>query len=251
MITSIKEIDITFDFTTDSPNYWSGIGVDPDNASPTLQRYQKLLWSRKLPNGEIMDLTEGCGYNYLHWKNFRFGSDSIVNMYTYHKNAHIQSLLKEVKKTITNYDQFIENYVRTGYTMGGELIFPKKGADSINSRRGTNKLIRDRFDLTIECIRRYYKNEISPLTETLNKNKDFFDLFVDFKRYIDFFLLQDIVNQDYSATNCYLDMANFTRDPYPKDTAEWHTLYNKQMEFLEKRNQRIFNYIHEADSFIK
>ena len=66
MITSIKEIDITFDFTTDTPNYWLGTGADPDNASPTLQRYQKLLWSKKLPNGETMDLVEGCGSNYLY-----------------------------------------------------------------------------------------------------------------------------------------------------------------------------------------
>lgn len=55
MITSIKEIDITFDFTTDSPNYGLCAGVDPDNASPTLKRYQKLLWSKKLPNRESMD----------------------------------------------------------------------------------------------------------------------------------------------------------------------------------------------------
>ncbi|MCI7485994.1 MAG: hypothetical protein MSB80_00680 [Alphaproteobacteria bacterium] len=251
MISSIKEIDITFDFTTDTPNYWLGIGVDPDNASPTLQRYQKLLWSKKLPNGEIMNLSEGCGSNYLYWKNFRFGSDSIINMYTHHKNAYIQNLLQEIKKTVSNYDEFIETYIRKGYTIGGELIFPKNGACSINSRRGTDKLIKDRFDLTIECIRRFYKNEASPLTETLSKNKEFFDLFVDFKGYIDYFLLQDMVSQDYSTTNCFLDIADFARDPYPQNTIEWHELYNKQMQFLENRNRRIFEYIHEADSFIK
>ena len=47
MISTIKEIDVTFDFTTDTPNYWLNYEVDPDNASPTLQRYQKLLWSKK------------------------------------------------------------------------------------------------------------------------------------------------------------------------------------------------------------
>ena len=40
-------------------------------------------------------------------------------------------------------------------------------------------------------------------------------------------------------------MAEFTRDPYPQNTTEWHKLYNNQMEFLEKRNQRIFKYIQE------
>lgn len=251
MITSIKEIDITFDFTTDSPNYGLCAGVDPDNASPTLKRYQKLLWSKKLPNGESMVLNEGYGSNYLYWKNFRFGSDSIINIYTHHKKAYIQSLLQKVKKTVPNYDEFIENYIRKTYTIGGELIFPKNGCFSINSCRGTNRQIKDRFDLTIECVRRFYNNQASPLTETFNKNKEFFDLFVDFKGYIDFFLLQDIIDQDYSSVNYYLDPVDFNRDPYPMNTSEWHMLYNKQMQFLEKRNQRIFNYIHENDTLIK
>ena len=62
-------IDIRFDFTTDSPGYWDGFwernaglgagGSDPDNASPTLQKYHKELWSKPLPNGEVMDLRAG------------------------------------------------------------------------------------------------------------------------------------------------------------------------------------------------
>ena len=70
-------IDINFDFTTDSPGYWEGFwdrndglgygGSDPDNASLTLQRYHKLLWSKALPNGEIMDLEMGSGPYYLTW----------------------------------------------------------------------------------------------------------------------------------------------------------------------------------------
>ena len=106
MITSIKEIDINFDFTTDARGYWQGIGVDPDSASPTLQRYQKLLWSKKLPNGDFMDLKEGCGSNYLYWKNFRFGSDSIINMYMHHKTPYILNLLQEIKNTINQCIKF-------------------------------------------------------------------------------------------------------------------------------------------------
>ena len=59
-------IDVTFDFTMDSPGYWDdfwsrneGLGVgtcDPDACSPTLQRYHKLLWSKTLPNGEFFEL---------------------------------------------------------------------------------------------------------------------------------------------------------------------------------------------------
>ena len=71
-----NDIDVTFDFTTDSPGFWdnfwernNGIGSggsDPDIASPTLRRYHKVLWSRKLPNGERMELSDDSN-GYLQW----------------------------------------------------------------------------------------------------------------------------------------------------------------------------------------
>ena len=80
-------IDVAFDFTSDTPNYWNnfwydgvlcGGGADPDAVSKTLQTYHQFLWSKLLPNGEQMNLSMGKGYDYLSWKNFRFGSDSIL-----------------------------------------------------------------------------------------------------------------------------------------------------------------------------
>jgi len=44
------QIDTDFNFYSDSN------GGDPDNASPTLRRYHKILWSKRLPNGEIFEL---------------------------------------------------------------------------------------------------------------------------------------------------------------------------------------------------
>ena len=74
-------IDITFDFTSDSPDFWKGFwdrneglgagGSDPDKSSPTLKFYHQLLWSRKLPNGELMKLEPGDQYTYLQWKDLR------------------------------------------------------------------------------------------------------------------------------------------------------------------------------------
>ena len=62
-------IDTTFDFTSDTPHYWDnfwqnceGLGcgsADPDSKSPTLKNYHKLLWSKRLPNGEFLDLQKG------------------------------------------------------------------------------------------------------------------------------------------------------------------------------------------------
>lgn len=86
-------IDTSFDFTTDSPGYWDnfwenkdGIGAgncDPDVVSPTLQSYHSQLWSKKLPNGETLELVPGSGANYLTWKEFRFVSDSIITSFLY------------------------------------------------------------------------------------------------------------------------------------------------------------------------
>ena len=40
--------------------------------------------------------------------------------------------------------------------------------------------IADPFDLTLECIRRHYLGETSPLAETLRRYEQFFALFEDF-----------------------------------------------------------------------
>ena len=65
-----------------------------------------------------------------------------------------------------NYCGFVEDFLYKTYTIGGEIIFPKH-ARSINQARGVNPLICDRFDLTLECIRRYYVGVSSPLYEVL------------------------------------------------------------------------------------
>jgi Family of unknown function (DUF6994) len=70
-----------------------------------------------------------------------------------------------------------ETFNRLGYTIGGMMVFPGNkvgGARTINGERGCNSLIDDRFDLTVECIRRHYLGEPSPLSDTLARYPDFF-----------------------------------------------------------------------------
>ena len=43
-----------------------------------LRKYHQILWSRELPCGEKMELTDGKSRYYLKWKDFYFGSDSIL-----------------------------------------------------------------------------------------------------------------------------------------------------------------------------
>lgn len=236
-------IDVNFDFSLDTPNYWKGFwddsilgggGADPDAVSKTLQAYHQLLWSKALPNGEKLELSIGKGSNYLTWNSFRFGSDSILASFRYIRN---KKLLEEVSKSIPEYKFFIEDFIHRTYTIGGSIIFPKE--NSINRARGVNPLIKDRWDLTLECIRRFYKNESSPLYDTLVKNKDFFDLFVDFKGYVDFFYLQDCVSIDYQSVVFWIGDGDLSKNPMPKTVDEYLMWIEKQLEFVSKRNKRI------------
>lgn len=246
---TMRMIDVSFDFTSDCPNYWehfwensNGLGrgnSDPDSESKTLQRYHQLLWSRKLPNGEHMDLQLGTGNNYLTWKNFRFGSDSIIVSFRYKKN---QTLIERVAKELPDYKGFVEDYIHRSYTIGGMIIFPKH-AGSINQCRGTHPKICDRWDLTLECIRRFYQGEDSPLSQTLQKDQGFFDLFIDFKGYIDYFFLQDCVSPDYSEVKFGLGKGSFDEDPMPCSVEQYMSWINSEMVFLDRRNKRIDRFI--------
>ncbi len=239
------KIDTSFDFTTDSPRYWDGFwsnrgglgsgNSDPDSASKTLQKYHQALWSKELPCGERMELARGSGPYYLTWKDFRFGSDSIIVSFRYEK---YREMIEQIKKRIPNYRAFVEDYIHRSYTIGGMIIFPKHSG-SINQMKGTHPLIKDRWDLTLECIRRYYRNEDSPLYHTLCRDKDFFDLFVDFRGYVDYFFLQDCVSDDYGTVRIWIGNGKFEDDPLPKSVEEYLLWIDRQMDFLRRRNERI------------
>ena len=76
-------IDITFDFRSDSK------GKDPDSYSPTLNAYHRFLWSKKLPNGEVMELKSKGAPFAFYWKDFCFSSDTIIIEMAHLKNKKI------------------------------------------------------------------------------------------------------------------------------------------------------------------
>jgi len=243
--TMIPDIDVRFDFTTDTPRYWDrfwengeGLGKcsqDPDSHSPTLRRYHRILWSRELPNGEIMDLKEGYGGDYLVWNGMRFASDSIATEF---RHMQCKELLRSIESSVDDYRGWAEDIIRKSYTIGGMMIFPKH-RNSINQIRGNSRKIVDRWDLTLECIRRFYSEEDSPMSWCLEKDRRFFDLFVDFKGFVDFFMLQDCVSNDYSKIKMWIDTEPFEIDPYPKDKDEYLQWTENCLGFVEKRNKRI------------
>jgi hypothetical protein len=57
---------------------------------------------------------------------------------------------------------------RLSYTIGGMMLFPgnqRNGKMTINQARGFHPRVKDRFDFTVEYIRRHYVAEPSPLLE--------------------------------------------------------------------------------------
>ena len=238
-------IDTDFDFTTDTVGFWDGFwdrkdglgycGNDPDTHSATLRRYHSILWSRELPNGQMMELEEWYAPDYLRWNGMRLASDSITTGFRYQRCRY---LIEQVAASMDDYRGWMESFIRRTYTIGGSIIFPKH-VNSINQCRGSNARIRDRWDLTLECIRRFYEGEESPMTQCLETDRDFFDLFVDFKGYVDFFLLQDCVSNDYGKVRFWIDTEPFEKNPFPKDVDQYMKWIGSNLDFVSRRNRRI------------
>lgn len=115
-----------------------------------------------------------------------------------------------------------------------------KWRQSINQSRGIHPKIQDRFDLTLECIRRFYLGEPSPLANALSPYNSFFQLFGSFPGYVDHFLLNDLVSDDYSSVRFWTDFDNFTTDALPAASIEKYREYmSRSMAFITARNERI------------
>ena len=135
-----------------------------------------------------------------------------------------------------------EAFKRIGYTIGGMMVFPANRVDrkmTINMARGCHPRIKDRFDLTLECIRRHYLDESSPLSDTLARYADFFGLFGDFAGYVDFFHLQDLVNEVTSTVKFFMPFEDFTASPLPGTVDAYLAYRQRAIEFIESRNRRI------------
>jgi hypothetical protein len=226
-------IDITFDFRSDTP-----AGKDPDALSPTLRGYHKHLWSKSLPSGEAFELDNTTPRAYLHHRSglgeFFLSSDSVIP--TFSRAQRISHIISQIPS------EEREEFHHKGYTIGGMMVFPGNrisGKMTINGARGCHPQIKDRFDLTMECIRRYYVNESSPLSSTLVRYEKFFDLFRDFRGYVEFFLLQDLVNEEFSAVNLFLPFHDFTTSPLPRNMDDYMAYRKRAIDFIDSRNRRI------------
>jgi hypothetical protein len=223
-------IDTKFNFYTDAN------GGDPDSTSPTLKRFHKLLWSKPLPNGKTLELLDNKSGSYLYHQSelgeFYFGSDAITHSYKNHKRK--QWLVSQIPNEVTE-------LFDTGSTIGAYTLFPNNRIDgnhTINQARGVNSLIDDRFDLTLQCIRLFYLGQTSPLYDTLNRYKNFFALFENFIGYIQFYLLDDIIDNN-GNIKFYLPFDNFKSRPVFNSIDDYFLYKQGVMTFINSRNKRI------------
>ncbi len=235
-MSSGTDIDITFDFWTDTPH-----GKDPDSHSPTLHRYHQVLWCKPLPSGQRFELRNARPKGYLCHHSpsgeIFLSSDSAIPTFRKERKklAHVFAQISEVEQA---------SFLRATYTIGGMRVFPSKRIDrknTINGARGFNPQIKDRFDLTMECIRLHYEHKSSPLGDTLARYASFFDLFGSFRGYVDFFLLQDIVTADYAAVRFHTPFFGFDQSPIPADLDAYVSYRRLATEFIQARGQRILN----------
>jgi hypothetical protein len=107
------DIDIDFDFRTDTPP-----GRDLDTYSPTLASYHVALWSRPLPRGTPFHLVAGSPPFYLHHHSevgeFWLSSDQAVHTYT--RWVVTRSIIEQLPET----DH--ESFRTTACTIGAMMV---------------------------------------------------------------------------------------------------------------------------------
>lgn len=223
-------IDTSLDLRSDANG-------DADTHSPTMRRYHRILWSKPLPGGAQFDLEEAGrrGSYYLRHTSklgeFKLSSDAITNRFLRQAKAVVAQIPPEQMPP------------HRGYTIGSALLFPKTappGRLTINRARGMHPKVADRFDLTLECIRRHYLDQDSPLAGAISDNAKFFALFENFDGYVNFWLLQDLVED--GQVCFWTPFDDFRGRPVPQDVESYLTYSKGRENFITARNLRIDAY---------
>lgn len=147
------DFDPYYDFRAECP------GRDIDSHSPTVKCYHQMLWSKPLPDGTQFELAAGSPGAFLRHESprgvFVLASDQIIR--TFEPVRAMAKVLDQLPRS--DRDEFL----REGASMAGLTVFPVGNGYTPNQARGTHPRIRDRFDLTLEAIRRHYIGDASPI----------------------------------------------------------------------------------------
>jgi len=228
---ALSEIDVDYFVFDDTPE-----GKDPDSHSPRLRRYHQLLWSKPLPDGRPFELLAGRARSpYLVYESdgtrIVLGSDTIA---TRHRKK-LRTLYAQLP------DEVNDAFLRRAYTICGFIVFPV-APRSLNQRRGTDAHIHDRWDLTLEAIRRFYDGGTSPLATTIDRFASFFALFGTFDGYVRHFHLGDFVDST-GAVRFVLPFDDFQSPPLPDDLPTYAKYRLNNLELFEARRLRILDAI--------
>ena len=228
-MSDLGDFDGDYNFFDDTPE-----GKDPDSHSPTLRRYHRLLWSKPLPDGRPFELHAGRALSpYLVYEaddtRIVLGSDTIATRHR-RKLSHLFAQLP---------DEVNDAFLRRSYTICGFMILPvSKG--SINQTRGIHPQIQDRWDLTLESIRRFYEGGTSPLASTIDRHAGFFDLFGSFDGYVKHFHLDDFVDES-GVVRFLLPFDDFGSPVLPSDLPTYERYRLDSLELFEARRLRILD----------
>lgn len=222
-------VDVEFDTRSDAPP-----GTDIDQTSQTLRRFHQLLWSKPLPSGHVFKLEQRGRSSYLIHESelgvFDLSSDFFAAWHR--KLAPLWSQLPKAE---------FERQERLARSVGGYIVFPCRTVNrkqTINMRRATHHRVGDRFDLALECIRRHYKGEPSPLSDVLGRYQSFFNLFESFDGYLDFFYLRDAVKPD-GNLKFFWHFDDFASRPLPSTIDDYRVYRSNVLTFVAARNLRI------------
>ena len=144
----------------------------------------------------------------------------------------------------------LEQFRTIAHQIGGKLVFPGMQIGrmpTINQARVGSK-IADRLDLTLECIRLHYLREDSPLAGVLDRYRNFFALFKNFKGYTDFFLLQDLVSEDDSRVEFLVEFKDFSSRGFDLSVEEYGTYRENGISFVQSRNRRMDEWVRDTSS---
>ena len=254
---------------------------DPDVNSYNLYEAHIRAWNiqhKKFNNKNIKDIERDgrcCCQIRTVDKQIILGSDSIMSIYWHRKYGNTPQIMEEISKdekleseinelkkrlnlknekdvdrcfndNFSLYQKFLWYYLQYTNTIGGFILFPRHDC-SINQRRG-RRPIDDRFDLTLECIRRMYENCFptgsNPLFDISKEDKEYFEMFGSFENYTKFFCLDKSWVKEGKVLNLLnnepLEEWDFNQqEPLPQNSEEWWTFYRNIMNRLDARNQQI------------
>jgi hypothetical protein len=224
-------------------------GRDPDRHCERLYVWHRALWGRVVPGIQPIQLDVAFDRGYgmqlraLDGSLYRLGSDGMIPTWSTPgwTKRFSSDLVAEIAKDS-------DDFYRIASTIGGYILFPRnrlgQTGSTINQARGIHPAIADRFDLTLECIRRHYADPSAdnPLGERLAYYGDFFSLFGDFDGYVRFFLLDDLVAEDGRAVRSLMSdepLRGFAAPAFAVTPTAYAEYRKRSIAFVRARNNRI------------